>query len=237
MLRPFDPDRLQRIGLSAALEHSARGLAAADEQALDLLRVSAVHRETVQLHDGHAETAARQVPRLARQLLDAGTMLAVGDWVLVSRDPSGARWVQRRVPPLSHIARRDGDGSRHPVVSNVDLALLVMGLDDDFNLRRLERYLTLVHASGVAPVIVLTKADIAAGDPALRDERLAALQKRISGEVHVRVKRFGRRPEWRTRPKCLSCDQPRRNAVPLHQGQLVRAVVHKSRVALLLVVR
>ena len=48
------------------------------------------------------------------------------------------------------------------MVSNVDWALLVMGLDDDFNLRRLERYLTLVYASGIAPVVVLTKADIAA---------------------------------------------------------------------------
>ena len=37
----------------------------------------------------------------------------------------------------------------HPVVSNVDTALLVMGLDDDFNPRRLERYLALVHADGV----------------------------------------------------------------------------------------
>ena len=179
MLRPFDPDRLQRIGLTAALEHSARGLAAADDQALDLLRVSAVHRETVQLHDGRAETAARPMPRLARQLLDAGTMLAVGDWVLVSRDASGACWVQRRVPPLSHIARRDGDGTRHPVVSNVDRALLVMGLDDDFNLRRLERYLTLAHASGVAPLVVLTKADVAAADPGQLEERLDALRRRL----------------------------------------------------------
>ena len=66
-------------------------------------------------------------------------------------------------------------------------ALLVMGLDDDFNLRRLERYLTLVYASGVAPIVVLTKADIAAADPALRDERLAALGKRIAGSVQTVV--------------------------------------------------
>jgi ribosome biogenesis GTPase len=146
-----------------------------------------VHRETVQLHDGLGEGAARQMPRLARQLLEGGTMLAVGDWVLAERDPSGARWVRTRVPPLSHIVRRDGDGSRHPVVSNVDWALLVMGLDDDFNLRRLERYLTLVYASGVAPVVVLTKADIAAADPELRAERLAALGKRIPGTVQTMV--------------------------------------------------
>ena len=177
----FDFDRLHRVGLTPALADRARTCTLGSEERLELLRVTSVHRETLQLHDGLAEGSARQLPRLARQLLDSGTMLAVGDWVLASRDGSGARWVQQRVPPLSHIARRDGDGSRHPVVSNVDWALLVMGLDDDFNLRRLERYLTLAYASGVAPIVVLTKADIAAADPALRDERLAALAKRIPG--------------------------------------------------------
>ena len=183
MLQLFDFTRLQRIGLVPVLAESARGLAEDSELHLELLRVASVHRETVQLHDGEREHPARQLPRLARQLLEAGTMLAVGDWVLASRDPAGARWVQLRVPPLNHIARRDGDGSRHAVVSNIDWALLVMGLDDDFNLRRLERYLTLVHASGIAPIVVLTKADIAAADPALRDERLEALGRRISGGV------------------------------------------------------
>jgi ribosome biogenesis GTPase len=187
MLQPFDFARLQRIGLVPVLAESARGLAEGSELPLELLRVASVHRETVQLHDGEREHPARQLPRLARQLLEAGTLLAVGDWVLVSRDPAGARWVQLRVPPLNHIARRDGDGSRHAVVSNIDWALLVMGLDDDFNLRRLERYLTLVYASGIAPIVVLTKADIAAADPALRDERLAALERRISGGVPTLV--------------------------------------------------
>ena len=187
MLQPFDFDRLQRVGLTPALAERARDSAEGSDQRLDLLRVSAVHRETVQLHDGVRESPARQVPRLARQLLEDGTMLAVGDWVLASRDASGARWVQLRVPPLSHIARRDGEGSRHAVVSNVDWALLVMGLDDDFNLRRLERYLTLVYGSGIVPIVVLTKADIAAADPQLRDERLAALGKRIPGTVQTVV--------------------------------------------------
>ena len=187
MLQQIDFDRLQRVGLTPALAERARVSAEGSDQCLDLLRVSAVHRETVQLHDGACESAARQVPRLARQLLESGTMLAVGDWVLASRDASGARWVQLRVPPLTHIARRDGDGSRHAVVSNVDWALLVMGLDDDFNLRRLERYLTLVYASGIAPLVVLTKADIAAADPALRDARLAALDRRIPGSVQTVV--------------------------------------------------
>ncbi len=184
----IDLDRLQRVGLTAMLAERAR-LCAESRAAhsLDLLRVTAVHRETVQLHDGIAECSARPLPRLARQLLDEGTMLAVGDWVLAARDASGARWVHERVPPSSHIARRDGDGSRHPVVSNVDWALLVMGLDDDFNLRRLERYLTLAYAGGVAPLVVLTKADIAAADPGLLHERIASLSRRLPNAVETLV--------------------------------------------------
>ena len=56
--------------------------------------------------------------------------------------------------------RDDGDGLRRLlIVSNVDTALLVMGLDHDFNLRRLERYLALVRVAGVGALVVLTKAD------------------------------------------------------------------------------
>jgi ribosome biogenesis GTPase len=68
------------------------------------------------------------------------------------------------VPPLTQIARRVNDGrdksSRMVIVSNVDTALLVMGLDHDYNLRRLERYLALVRLAEVAAVVVLSKADL-----------------------------------------------------------------------------
>jgi ribosome biogenesis GTPase len=177
----FDFSRLQRIGLTPEL--ADRALAAcldfnADAQP-ELLRVTAVHRETLRVHDGSAERPARVLARLLRDGFDDASALAVGDWVLAVADGDACR-VHARVAPTSHIARRDGDGSRHPVVSNVDHALVVMGLDDDFNPRRLERYLALVHASGVAPLVVLTKADIAAADPARRDERIAALRERIA---------------------------------------------------------
>jgi ribosome biogenesis GTPase len=62
-----------------------------------------------------------------------------------------------------------------------------MGLDDDFNLRRLERYLSLALASGVAPVVVLSKADIAAAEPRRRDAHLAQLRARLPPGVEVIV--------------------------------------------------
>lgn len=157
----FDFEQLRSMGLTAALAHQAAALAAeaADDLAPRLLRLSVLHRETVRLHDGLSEFDARVLPRLARQLADEDDMLAVGDWVLAVADAHGALWVHERVPPQTHLVRRDADGRRHPVVSNVDTALLVMGLDADFNPRRLERFLALVQGSGVAPVIVLSKAD------------------------------------------------------------------------------
>ena len=158
----IDLERLRSIGMTPLLcQHLlALGLDAADD-GQSLMRVAEVHRETVALHDGADERSARVLPRTLRELAEAESGLAVGDWVLAQPDAQGAWWVQRRLPPVNHVARRDADGRRHPVVSNVDTALLVMGLDDDFNLRRLERYLALAHASDLTPVIVLTKADVA----------------------------------------------------------------------------
>jgi ribosome biogenesis GTPase / thiamine phosphate phosphatase len=157
----FDFERLRSMGLTAALASQAAALDADGDATgpLQLLRLTVLHRETVQLHDGHAERSARVLPRLARMLADAEDALAVGDWVLAAADAHGEHWVHERVPPQTHLVRRDADGRRHPVVSNVDTALLVMGLDGDFNPRRLERFLALVQGSGVTPVIVLTKAD------------------------------------------------------------------------------
>src|SRR5450631_3864318 len=121
----FDFDRLHRVGLTPALVERARTCAAADSSSpFELPRVTRIDRETVRLHDGGHEVAARPLARLGRELLDAGSALAVGDWVLARCDAAGARWVRHRVAPSSHIARRDGDGSRHAVVSNVDHALL-----------------------------------------------------------------------------------------------------------------
>ena len=181
----FDFEKLSSLGLTPALAHRAASLPVQEGVDLNLSRVTEVHRESVRLHDSGMERSARPLPRLVRSLADEGTALAVGDWVLAADDAQRQTWVQERVPPLSHIARRDGDGRRHPVVSNVDTALLVMGLDDDFNPRRLERYLALVHGETIAPVVVLTKQDVVAPTPEALDARLDELRGRIPACVDV----------------------------------------------------
>jgi ribosome biogenesis GTPase len=191
---PFES--LRTLGLTPALANRAAALAddAASEPdnglPLQLMRLTEVHRDTVHVTSGANDASARIWPRLLRELADEDTALAVGDWVLAAPDAHGQTWVRARVPPSTHIGRRDADGRRHPVVSNVDTALLVMGLDDDFNPRRIERYLALVQASardaaGVQPVVVLTKADVAAQVPGRIGERVVALQGRVPATIDL----------------------------------------------------
>jgi len=74
------------------------------------------------------------------------------------------------LPRRSAIRRAAGDASRRGgarvaddqvIAANVDIALIVAGLDADFNLRRLERYLAVAWSGGVRPVLVLNKTDVA----------------------------------------------------------------------------
>lgn len=164
--------RLQAIGLTDAMRTHLQSQAH-DANAPFLRRITEVQRDALTLHDGLEPHPARALPSLLAQAAEHDG-LAVGDWVWASRDPHGQWWVHRRVPPLTQLARRLHDGRdkvmRAVIVSNVDTALLVMGLDHDFNLRRLERYLALARLSGVAAVVVLTKADLC--DPAFAERRL-----------------------------------------------------------------
>lgn len=182
---------------------------------LALLRLVEIHRDGLRLHDGRAMHAARAAPRLLRELAGQGAELAVGDWVLAAAERPGAGreaadrhaperhaaerdaagphagplWVQARLAPRHPVVRRDADGRRHVLASHVDSALFVMGLDADFNLRRIERYLMLVAGSGIEPVVVLTKADLIAPDPAAREavvaDEIDALRARLGAGVPV----------------------------------------------------
>ena len=138
-------------------------------------RVVAVHKETsiVRGVDG-AERPAVVSGRFRFAALAASDYPAVGDWVALEARPAGtapddpAR-IAAVLPRRSAFRRDAADSNRRTsgnladeqvIAANVDLALLVAGLDRDFNLRRLERYLAVAWSSGVMPVVVLNKADI-----------------------------------------------------------------------------
>lgn len=97
--------------------------------------------------------------RASGRLLHDGTSVAVGDWVAWDRESGLIRHVLPRRTKLSRKAA--GRKTEEQVVAaNLDVVLLVMGLDGDFNPRRVERYLAAIWESGVSPVVVLNKADL-----------------------------------------------------------------------------
>jgi ribosome biogenesis GTPase len=128
-------------------------------------RVVAVHRETSVVRDGEGDRSAGVSGAFRFEALAASDFPTVGDWVAL--DAGGV--IAAILPRRSVFKRMAVDGSRRVaglddeqvMASNVDTALLVAGLDNDFNLRRIERYLAIAWSSGITPVVVLNKSDLA----------------------------------------------------------------------------
>ena len=123
-------------------------------------RVAAQHRGEYVLFCEDGDVRARAAGRLVYDREVGGELPAVGDWVGV-RPPAT---IMSILPRRSAFVRKNaGNESVDQVLaSNVDTAFLLAGLDDDFSLRRLERYLTTAWESGAQPVVVLTKTDLCA---------------------------------------------------------------------------
>lgn len=146
-----------------------------------------IYRVTGRGGDAEAELAGR----LKHQATHRGELPAVGDWVVVRRRPEESRGaIVALLPRHSRFSRRmAGQVTGEQIVAaNVDAILIVMGLDEDFSVRRLERYLALARRSGAAPIVLLTKPDLCQDVPS----GVAAVQQVAAGvPVHVLNPRLG----------------------------------------------
>ena len=87
--------------------------------------------------------------------------LAVGDWCAAA-DAGDRLRVEALLPRRTRLARARGDGpaAEQLLCANVDVVFVVTGLDGDFSVRRIERYLVLARSSGATPVVLLSKTDL-----------------------------------------------------------------------------
>src|SRR5215204_1294613 len=110
------------------------------------------------------ELQAQIAGRLRHQASGRHELAAVGDWVVVRRETTGNTGVIEAILPRRTKFSRKVAGElteEQVVAANIDSVFLVMGLDGDFNPRRLERYLITSYESGARPVVILSKADLA----------------------------------------------------------------------------
>ncbi|HWK11957.1 MAG TPA: GTPase RsgA, partial [Vicinamibacterales bacterium] len=131
-------------------------------------RVSLEHTHIYRVLTADGEHLARVAGRLRHHAARRAEFPAVGDWVAVERGAAGQEFrIHAVLPRKTRFSRRAaGDVTEEQVVAaNVDVIFLVSGLDNDFNPRRIERYLLTAWDSGASPVVVLNKADLV-DDPA-----------------------------------------------------------------------
>lgn len=111
------------------------------------------------------ELEANAAGRLKHRATRRSDLPAVGDWAAVRRLPSHERGaIVAVLPRRSKFARKAAGNvtDEQVVAANIDVVFVVMALDGDYNLRRLDRYLLLTRESGATPVVLLTKPDLAA---------------------------------------------------------------------------
>lgn len=150
---------MESLGADAAVYGAFQTYAA---EGLMLGRVALAHCDQYRLITETEELAGEPSGALWFRSSGAASMPVVGDWVAARIVGDGQALVEAVLPRRTCFSRRAAGKSEAEQVlaANIDLVFLVCGLDGDFNLRRLERYLTLTAESGALPVVVLNKADV-----------------------------------------------------------------------------
>lgn len=128
-------------------------------------RVVRTHKGGYRVATEDGELLVKLSGRLRHEARSSTERPAVGDWVAVVRHPDGASGrIEAVLPRRTRFSRRTparrGGLEEQVIVANIDVAFLVTGLDTNYNLRRIERYLTLARDSGAEAVVVLNKADV-----------------------------------------------------------------------------
>lgn len=156
-------EAMRGLGWRPALGEALRGLGAV---AGEVGRVRSQHRGGYEV-ETEAGVRLAAVPGKTMRGWQGAELPMVGDWVLVEVPPSGWSVVRAILPRWSRLARRaaGSETEEQGLVANVDVALVVTGLDGDLNLRRLERYAMMCHEGGVPMVVALSKIDLV-DDPA-----------------------------------------------------------------------
>lgn len=125
-------------------------------------RVIAEHKERYMIRTISGEFDAEITGNMRFTAKSREDFPAVGDWVALTTYDSGFAIIHQIFPRFSILGRQavGQSGETQIIATNIDYAFLVQAIDRDFNINRLERYLTICYSSNVNPIIVLSKIDL-----------------------------------------------------------------------------
>jgi ribosome biogenesis GTPase len=181
---------LMELGWNASLQSSFDELSRPD---LAPARVISVLKDHYRVRAETRELLAKLSGRYSFEVATRSDLPAVGDWVaLEAIAGSGRAIIHRVLPRRSKVSRKVAgrEVEEQVIAANIDTVFIVSALTQEFNLRRIERYLTLIWDSGAQPVIVLNKADLAEDIAAMTAE-LALIAPGAPVHVVSAIENFG----------------------------------------------
>ena len=160
---------LVELGWTSSLQRSFDQLSRPD---LAPARVVSVLKDHFRVRAESGERLARLSGRYSFEVATRPDLPAVGDWVAMDATGLNRAIIHHLLPRRTKISRKVAgrEVEEQVIAANIDTVFIVSALTQEFNLRRIERYLALVWDSGARPVIVLNKADLASDIAAMTGE-------------------------------------------------------------------
>lgn len=161
----WEEEKLNKIDLyNLGLNERYTQEASMYDENLYIGRVSVQHRDIYKVITAEGEIFAEISGKLKYSLKSATCYPAVGDWILVDRNTNknGNSIIHHILTRKSSFERKVAGTKMDSqiVATNIDTVFICMSLNNDFNIRRLERYISVAWDSSATPVVVLTKSDL-----------------------------------------------------------------------------
>lgn len=131
----------------------------------NVARVAVENKGSYLLYAPQGELAGIVQGKFRRAAQSGSHYPKVGDWVLIGKLPQEAKAVIKEILPRSSKISRKQAGEEieeQIIAANVDIVFVVQGLDGDFNLNRLERFVAMAREGGCEPIVLLNKSDLVA---------------------------------------------------------------------------
>ena len=153
-------NNLEKLGCN---EWILESVASEALEQFELARVVAVHKDSYTVSNGEDEVLAELLGKIIFSASSPIDYPAVGDWVLVSFYDENTFAIIHEILPRKSLLKRKTSGKKvdfQLIAANIDAAFIVQSLNENFNLRRLERYLVMANENTIQPFVLLSKTDL-----------------------------------------------------------------------------
>ncbi len=133
------------------------------ERDIEIARVITVNKDNYTIHTGAAEIIAEITGRIRYNARSKMDLPAVGDWVKIQQFEGNSPAIITDLLPRKTELKRKTAGRRveyQMIASNINTAFVMQSLDNNFNINRMERYLTMIHENNIDSAILLSKSDL-----------------------------------------------------------------------------